>query len=534
MATMVERIIVEVSLDSRQFNTQTKQLGNNISSFGAKVETVSERTSKSFKSFLSAGKIALLALAAAAVKATHEIIQIGDKFDQVRRKLEFASGSSQAAAQNLQFVANISERLGIDLIAASEGFANLSAAAKGTALEGEGIQKVFSGVSDAVAALSLSADDTKGIMRALTQIMSGATVQGDELNQLAERIPGFFNIAARSMGSTTEELKKMKEAGKLASKDFIVALSQGLKREFGPSAQEAGNSVQGATKRMRNQFTLLAIEMNELIKPFRAFIVNGISQVVKWFRGFASENGPAFIKTLQNIASSALRTAVPAMITWGRFIWSVIKAMTRLGLAVANSLGLVNDSFDGSSNFVIKAVELFIFGMFKAIAVMENFEEVVNNVFLNVKKIFQEGLQFITVGIVKVDKELRAQLMKSDKRLAKIFENADNEAIKLIETFEDMANELKSLTTGTKKIDIKGGVPDLEAKVKVDSVGTAAGAIEAGSVEAFKILAGGNKELEKDQKRTAKAAEETAKNTKNLKKLDGVTYDVATGNLYYD
>ena len=58
----------------------------------------------------------------------------------------------------------------------ADGFAQLAAAAKGTTLEGEKVQNVWLGVTEAMRALNADKDTFEGALTAITQMMSKGTV----------------------------------------------------------------------------------------------------------------------------------------------------------------------------------------------------------------------------------------------------------------------------------------------------------------------------------------------------------------------
>ena len=78
--------------------------------------------------------------------------------------------------------------------------------------------------------MGLSADDTRGALRALEQIVSKGTVSAEELRgQLGERLPGAFQIASRAMGVTTQELGEMLQRGEVLVEDLLPKLAKELR-----------------------------------------------------------------------------------------------------------------------------------------------------------------------------------------------------------------------------------------------------------------------------------------------------------------
>lgn len=151
---------------------------------------------------------ALKGLAAAA--AVREFIQTNASLEALQKSLEVVTGSTEAAARELEFVRSKAAELGLESISASRSFVQLAAAAKGTALEGQATRDIWTAVAGAMSKLGKSEAETESALLAISQIMSKGTVSAEELRgQLGERLPGAFQAAARAVGVTTEELGSM-------------------------------------------------------------------------------------------------------------------------------------------------------------------------------------------------------------------------------------------------------------------------------------------------------------------------------------
>lgn len=181
--------------------------------------------------------------------------------ERSQRTLEMATGDGAAA---MAFVKRLSKELGLELVTTAQGYAMMSAAAKGTSMEGAKTQEVFTSVARATAAMSLSAEQTHGVLLALSQMISKGKVQSEELRrQLGEHLPGAFNIAARAMGVTTSKLDEMLRAGDVISSDFLPKFAAELQRTLGDAPERAANSLQANINRMKTAFQSLAYEAGQ-------------------------------------------------------------------------------------------------------------------------------------------------------------------------------------------------------------------------------------------------------------------------------
>lgn len=163
-----------------------------------------------------------------------EFIDANTSIENFGRAMTLVTGSSASATESLGYVKSIANTLGLEISGTADNFVSLSAAAKGTALEGQQTRDIFEAVSKAMSLLGKSSADTQGALLAIQQMISKGTVSAEELRgQLGERLPGAFQLAARAMGVTTAELGKLLEGGNVAATDLLPKLAAELNKTFG-------------------------------------------------------------------------------------------------------------------------------------------------------------------------------------------------------------------------------------------------------------------------------------------------------------
>lgn len=222
--------------------------------------------------------------------ASAGLVNLRLQFDQIQKTLDFATGSTEAGADAFRFASGEARRLGLDLRATAKSYAQFAAAAKGTNLEGAMSDKVFRSVAQAAAVLQLSADDTRGALRALEQMISKGNVQAEELRQqLGERLPGAFQYAARAMGVTTQELNDMLENGEVLADDLLPKLADELDRTFGPNVAAAADSLKASLQRLSLEVEILSntaaegpASITKSLSDFGAEILGGINYFLEW------------------------------------------------------------------------------------------------------------------------------------------------------------------------------------------------------------------------------------------------------------
>ncbi len=199
------------------------------------------------------GVLAGLSIAAFA----KSVFDAGAAMDSMERSFTAITGNSTAASAEMFFLREEADRLGQSFYDLAPQFKQIAAAARGTALEGEQTREIFSAITEASTALGLSSDETSGALNALSQMISKGTVQAEELRgQLGERLPGAFQIAARAMGVSTQELGKMLEQGEVLATDLLPKLADELHNMYGTAAETTGlESARSAVNRLSGAWT---------------------------------------------------------------------------------------------------------------------------------------------------------------------------------------------------------------------------------------------------------------------------------------
>ena len=202
---------------------------------------------------LGLSKAAMLAFAAAVAFGGQACLEAALQADRLSKAYTTITGSSSAAQQQLSYLYDVSNRLGLQFQSTAESAKTFFAAGKGSSLEKD-MNGIFEAVASAGAALALSQDDMQGAFLALGQMISKGKVQAEELRgQLGERLPGAFQLAAKAMGMTTAQLDKFMADGKLTAEDLLPKLAKVMQEEFGAAAEAAAYGLQGQMNRLSTE-----------------------------------------------------------------------------------------------------------------------------------------------------------------------------------------------------------------------------------------------------------------------------------------
>ena len=187
------------------------------------------------------------------VRAFADAAKSGETFD---RALNIITGSTEAAADAQLRLIDFAERYGISVQTLERAYINFNAAVQGTNFEGERGQKIFESFAGALGLLGKSNEDIEGALLAVNQIISKNTVSSEELRQqLAERLPGAYRLAAESIGLTTAQLSKQLELGKITADQLLPRLAARLRATYNLDTVERIEGIAAAQGRLATATT---------------------------------------------------------------------------------------------------------------------------------------------------------------------------------------------------------------------------------------------------------------------------------------
>ena len=262
-------------------------LDNAMGGIGKKGKDGAEAAGSGLNSLIKKAGLAILSYQALnkAIGFASEAVKTAREFESLKNAITFASGSAEEGAKNMDFIRERSNLLGTNLKASAEGFKTLAGAMIGSKLEGQATRDIFDGIQVASSVMGLSAEDSKGAMLALGQIMGKGKVQAEELRgQIGERIPGAFQIAARAMGMTTMQLDKAMEKGEIMAEDFLPRFANELKNTFGGGLETAVNSSQANFERFNNMMTDLKVNLGNTLMPIINRVMSGLQSAFNFLK----------------------------------------------------------------------------------------------------------------------------------------------------------------------------------------------------------------------------------------------------------
>ena len=255
--------------------SKVDQLDNQLEKLGGREQSVMS-VANAFK-----------ALAASIV--VKEFIDANVEMEKFERAMVLLKGSTQGAAVEFEYIRNLANRLGLELFTTADAYVSLTAATKGTTLQGQATRDIFEAVSIAMSSLGKSSADTQGALLAISQMVSKGTVSMEELRgELGERLPGAFQLAANAMGMSTQELDKFVATGNLTAEVFLPKFAAEMKKTFGDVRDMEGYTA--SLNRLSNAWDEAMITLGktgvfDAVTTGLNFATAAVAQTVAGFKG---------------------------------------------------------------------------------------------------------------------------------------------------------------------------------------------------------------------------------------------------------
>ncbi|EES1144196.1 tape measure protein [Escherichia coli] len=250
------------TLGNEAFNRELAKLNQNLRETLSKFNKTTSKNNHSENASNGLDVLATSAIKAGtaiysfqtALEAYRKIMEVGLKKEASQRAAQFVLGD-EGAKRATEFVKNLANNTGVDQIETLSSFAKFSAGAGDMNTDQK--ESLFSNVIGTSRLMGLSTDEINGILKAFEQMASKGKIQAEELRgQLGDRMAGAFQLFARSLGMTTEQLDAAMKNGKVLSKDVLPKVSA----EMGRMIDKAGgwekiiNSTQTQLGRLSNSW----------------------------------------------------------------------------------------------------------------------------------------------------------------------------------------------------------------------------------------------------------------------------------------
>ena len=269
-----------------------------------------------------------------------------DKFEAMMSLVTKSAGEADGVWNTLM---QTGEAFGTVISENIADFSKLSAIMVRSKVPIEDVTTMFSQLSQVSAVYHLSATDTNLAILALTQMVSKGKVSMEEFRrQLAERIPGAVQVAARAFGTNARDLGKMIEEG------FVdpLVLIPGLLTQFAYETQVAAAK---ASTSLLAEFGRIS---NALLSVRKVLLEGGLNEAMKDMARYMSDFLNAFAK------SDAIKAVAEHLEQLAHSFVTFVTIDPDTAIGILEKIGTAVVAFAGtlklSIQYLIKSVELMI------------------------------------------------------------------------------------------------------------------------------------------------------------------------------
>lgn len=286
MAESLGSAVLTVSVDNTQFNAGLNAARGSADKAASQITQSFGGITNALKSLAGvAGIVGIGAL-------TQQLIATGQESQKAQiqlRSLAGAYGESNAAAEA---AVRIQKVLGISSVDATQGFAQLFAALRGTGIGLKQLEVLFVGISNAARLSGAGTQEAQAALLQLKQGLASGVLQGDELRSVLEQLPAFAKAIADQLQTNVGNLRKLGSEGKITSE--IV---------FNAAKQLASATVPGRTEleNLGIAFENVKAQAAAALGPPLTAILQTTAAGLVAFKAFLEENQQALINVGRSV-----------------------------------------------------------------------------------------------------------------------------------------------------------------------------------------------------------------------------------------
>lgn len=322
MATDIERLILEISANTKGLERGLNGLNAKVDRATGKVERQFKRTNKNIlMSTTSMTRDLGGALAAVGVAyATREVIAYADAWTSAANKLAAAGIATDRVAGTQGRLADIARETRAELETTIDLYARMRRSTEDLAVADEAVARATEIVNKAFKAGGSTIQEQNAAIVQLGQALGSGVLQGDELRSIRENAPLVAKAIADEFGVSIAGLKKLGAEGKLTSDRVFKAIiksGEDVDAQFAKTEATVADAFQG----LRTSAIEWIGTQNEAL---------GATEAFTGFLNYAA----------QNLDTFANATIVGATILGGVFAGQAVMAAIQGSIKLAATLGI--------------------------------------------------------------------------------------------------------------------------------------------------------------------------------------------------
>ncbi|WP_323034104.1 tape measure protein [Pararhodobacter sp.] len=314
MATDVEKLVVQLSADMKQYQREMNRAAGIANGQARKIESrfiKSEHNLKLIGAGMARGLVAPLGGVAAAL-TTKEVLSYADAWTRAKNSLAVAGvvGAEQVAV--LERLYTLAQRNSAPLESLADVYGKAAQAQAELGASTEDLTRFSDVVAMSLRVAGKSAAEASGALTQLGQLLGSSRVQAEEFGSIMEGSQPLLMAVAHGIdaaGGSVSKLKQLVNEGAVSNRDFF----EGALRGYGKVASMAANSAQtidqGMT-RIRNAFMKYIGSTDESLSVSQR-LVAGLNGLADNFE----QTGDVVLKVAAIIAGALVGRAIGGMIS---------------------------------------------------------------------------------------------------------------------------------------------------------------------------------------------------------------------------
>lgn len=252
------RLALRITAENGQLKAELRNSEQLVKNFGATTQRAGTQAASGFfdlddgvktvgRSLMNLRRLVLESFAVVAVaQFTRSFVDAQVELQRFEFTLQSIYGDQQKVNEEMTFLRQVSDRLGLSLAQTASGYVRMAASAHGAGVSTQALHQGFIGLADAATVLHLSGQDLNGILVQLDQGMSLGRVQMQDLRAIAQHMPGVFDLVNQAFANVGLSAQQMLQQGGLPAKQFFELFTALLRDKYAPTAQAASHSLNAA------------------------------------------------------------------------------------------------------------------------------------------------------------------------------------------------------------------------------------------------------------------------------------------------
>ncbi len=232
--------------------------------------------------------------------AFRELIGAGREMFAMELKMKAVSKSSEAFANNMKYVRELSQQLGLDLVGAGNAYAQIVVTAQ-EKMNPEQMQKMFTGFNKYYATVHMTAEDQRLANLSIQQMFGKDKIQAQEARlQMGQRVTPFIKLlteaAKEQMGSKFTTFDDVMKKGLLDPSKLLPIVADKL--------TEIANTG-GALEEALQNSQVAQVRFNNSLKEFSYIVMKGgLDHALAVMFAYGSEAVPMAAKAIKGLLHS--------------------------------------------------------------------------------------------------------------------------------------------------------------------------------------------------------------------------------------